>query len=106
MLHCLSGRPNILAISISILNCFIKCNAECSHENNECISERKIQSLGRRYNKDQRISQLGGQMRQMTIKFNELESCESKDCLIFHNLPIGANGSYLADTVAFIREVL
>ena len=55
--------------------------------------------------KDQRISQLA-EMRQMTIKVNELERYESKDCLFFKKLPIGANGSYLADIVAFIREML
>ena len=40
--------------------------------------------------KDQRISKLAGQMRQMTIEVNELERYDSKDSFIFHNLPIGA----------------
>ncbi len=42
----------------------------------------------------------------MTIKVNKLERYESKDCLIFHNLPVGLQGSYISDTVAFIRDVL
>ena len=56
--------------------------------------------------KDQRISQLEEQMRQMTIKVNEFERYQSKDCLIFDKLPTGANGSYLANTAAFIIEKL
>ena len=56
--------------------------------------------------KGERIKQLESQMTGVTIKVNELERYESKDCLIFHNLPIGQHGSYLSDTVAFMRNIL
>ena len=56
--------------------------------------------------KDSKIKQLESYMLQMTIKVNELERYESKDCLIFHNLPVGLHGSSISDTVAFIRDVL
>ena len=56
--------------------------------------------------KGERIKQLESQMTGVTIKVNELERYESKDCLIFHNLPIGQHGSYLSDTVVFMRNIL
>ena len=37
---------------------------------------------------------------------NEIERYQSKDCLIFKNIPVGQYGSIPRDTVEFIKQVL
>ena len=56
--------------------------------------------------KTQQIAKLESDVRHLNIKVNELERYQSKDCLIFRNLPIGSNGSILEDTLAFIRDIM
>ena len=56
--------------------------------------------------KDMKIANLEGQMRQMEIKINTIERYQSKDCLIFRNLPVGSYGSIINDTVEFINQVM
>ena len=56
--------------------------------------------------KASKIRQLESQMQQMTINVRELERFESKDWLIFHNLPVAVHSSFVSDTVAFIRDAL
>ena len=53
--------------------------------------------------KTQQIAKLESDVRHLNIKVNELERYQSKDCLIFRNLPIG---SILEDTLAFIRDIM
>ena len=53
--------------------------------------------------KDIKIANLEGQMRQMEIKINEIERYQSKNCPVFRNLPVGSYGSIINDTVEFIK---
>ena len=42
----------------------------------------------------------------MKIKVNQLERYQSKDCLIFRNLPFSSNGTSLSDDIDLIQNVL
>ena len=56
--------------------------------------------------KNQQITVLEAKVRNLNIKVNELERYQSKDSLIFRNIPIGGKGSLIEDVVAFIRDVM
>ena len=76
----------------------------------ECLDDRTKKAiraiLEDNIAKNNRIAQLEAEVEQVKIKVNQLERYESKDRLIFRNLPIGANGSLIMDVVAFIRNVM
>ena len=56
--------------------------------------------------KNTRIAELESEVAQMKIKVNQLERYQSKDCLIFRNLPFSSNGTYLSDVIDLIQNVL
>ena len=56
--------------------------------------------------KNTRIAELESEVAQMKIKVNQLERYQSKDCLIFRNLPFSSNGTYLSDVIDLIQNAL
>ena len=56
--------------------------------------------------KNARIAELESEVTQMKIKVNQLERYQSKNCLIFRNLPFSSNGTYLSDVIDLIQNVL
>ena len=56
--------------------------------------------------KNTRIAELESEVAQMKIKVNQLEIYQSKDCLIFRNLPFSSNETYLSDLIDLIRSLL
>ena len=56
--------------------------------------------------KNARIAQLESEVTQIKIKLNQLERYQSKDCLIFRNLPFSTIGTYLSDVICLIQNVL
>ena len=56
--------------------------------------------------KNIRIAELESEVAPMKIKVNQLEKYQSKDCLIFRNLPFSSNGTYLSDVIDLIQNVL
>ena len=53
-----------------------------------------------------RIPELEAEVAQMKIKINQLESDQSKYCLIFRNQPFSSNGTYLSEVTDLIQNVL
>ena len=56
--------------------------------------------------KNTRIAELESEVAQMKIKVNQLERYQSKDCLIFRNLPFSSNGTHLSHVNDLIQNVL
>ena len=56
--------------------------------------------------KNQQMAVLEAKLRNLNIKVNELQRYQSKDCLVFRNVPIGGNGSLIEDVVAIIRDFM
>ena len=56
--------------------------------------------------KNTRIAELQSEVVQMKNKVNQIERHQSKDCLIFRNLPFSSNVSYLSVVIDLIQNVL
>ena len=56
--------------------------------------------------RNERIAQLESEVTQIKIKVNQPERYQSKDCLIFRNLPFSTSGTYLSDVICLIQNVL
>ena len=56
--------------------------------------------------KNARNAQLESEVTQIKIKVNQIERYQSKDCLIFRNLPFSTSGTYLSDVICLIQNVL
>ena len=55
--------------------------------------------------KNARIAQLESEVTQIKIKVNQLKRYQSKDCLIFRNLPFSTSGTHLSDVICLIQNV-